>query len=210
MHTKIEKPRKTFWEEWIAREVMIGIKILKKNVRIIEKKGIRSQGPFLFFNKKMEHPHVKKGNKHQFHWGGLDLQNKRNFSAFFGQTEASVKRPRSASHAREEWKKKHEKTPVPRRTGAIFCVFPTNRGKQEASTKSESRMEGAVQKRKAKPAVPCTYTNCSSYFPQTLAETTTNMVLCRGNIFSKEMTVTSKHMLLCERHLKEGDIFERK
>ena len=117
-----------------------------------------------FFNKKMEHPHVKKGNKHQFHWGGLDLQNKRNFSAFFGQTEASVKRPRSASHAREEWKKKHEKTPVPRRTGAIFCVFPTNRGKQEASTKSESRTEGGVQKRKAKPAVPCTYTNCSSYF----------------------------------------------
>ena len=33
----------------------------------LKKKGIRSQGPFLFFNEKMEHPHVKKGNKHQFH-----------------------------------------------------------------------------------------------------------------------------------------------
>ena len=39
---------------------MIRIKILLKNVRIIKKKkGIRSQGPFPFFNNKMEHPHVK-------------------------------------------------------------------------------------------------------------------------------------------------------
>ena len=52
-------------------------------------------------------------------------------------------------------------------------------------------------------------TSCTLYlhqffkllFPQTPAETTANMVLCRGNIFSKEMTVTSKHMLLCERNL---------
>ena len=29
-----------------------------------------------------------------FHWGGLDLQNRRNFSAFFGQTEASAKQAR--------------------------------------------------------------------------------------------------------------------
>ena len=43
-----------------------------------------------------------------FHWGGLDLQNRSNFSAFFGQTEASVKRPWNASHARKK-EKKHEK-----------------------------------------------------------------------------------------------------
>ena len=35
------------------------------------------------------------------------------------------------------------------------------------------------------------------FLPQTPAETTANMVLCRSNIFSKEMTVTNKHMLLC-------------
>ena len=38
MHTKIEKPRKTFWEKWIAREVMIRIKLLKKMIESLEKK----------------------------------------------------------------------------------------------------------------------------------------------------------------------------
>ena len=106
------------------------------------------------------------------------------------------------SRSRRSEKKIHEKTPLTRRTGAMFCVFPTNRGKKEANTKSESRTEGGVQKKEGK-------TSCTLYlhqffklfFPQTPAETTTNMVLCRGNIFSKEMTVTSKHMFLCERNL---------
>ena len=39
---------------------MITIKILLKNVRIIFKKGNRSQGPFpFFFYNKLKHPHVK-------------------------------------------------------------------------------------------------------------------------------------------------------
>ena len=42
----------------------------------------------------------------------------------------------------------------------------------------------------------------------TKAKTTTNTVICRGNISSQEMTVTSKHMLLCERNLQERDRFE--
>ena len=112
-------------------------------------------------------------------------------------------RPWSASHARGGVKKKiHEKTPVTRRTGAMFCVFPTNRGKKKANTKSESRTEGGVQKKEGK--ISCTlylHQFFKLFFPQTPAETTTNMVLCRGNIFSKEMTVTSKHMFLCERNL---------
>ena len=44
----------------------------------------------------------------------------------------------------------------------------------------------------------------------TKAKTTTNTVICRGNISSQEMTVTSKHMLLCERNLQERDRFEHK
>ena len=38
---------------------MIRIKILKNMSESLKKKGIRSQGPFPFFNNKMEHPHVK-------------------------------------------------------------------------------------------------------------------------------------------------------
>ena len=49
MHTKIEKPRKTFWEWWIARDVMVRIKVLLKNVRIIFKKMKSVSGPFSFF-----------------------------------------------------------------------------------------------------------------------------------------------------------------
>ena len=59
MLTKIEKTRKTFWKWWIARQVMIRIKILLKMSQPLKKKEIRSQGPFPFFNNKMEHPHVK-------------------------------------------------------------------------------------------------------------------------------------------------------
>ena len=49
-----------------------------------------------------------------------------------------------------------------------------------------------VEKKKAKPAVPCTlYTVptpiVQAIFPQIPAETAANMVLCRDNIFSKEM-----------------------
>ena len=54
------------------------------------------------------------------------------------------------SRSRRSEKKIHEKTPVTRRTGAMFCVFPTNRGKKEANTKSESRTEGGVQKKEGK------------------------------------------------------------
>ena len=38
---------------------MIRIKIFKKMSESLKKKGIRSQGPFPFFNNEMEHPHVK-------------------------------------------------------------------------------------------------------------------------------------------------------
>ena len=38
---------------------MIRIKIFKKMSESLKKKGIRSQGPFPFFNNKMEHPLVK-------------------------------------------------------------------------------------------------------------------------------------------------------
>ena len=38
---------------------MIRIKIFLKMSESLKKKGIRSQGPFPFFNNKMEHPHVK-------------------------------------------------------------------------------------------------------------------------------------------------------
>ena len=38
---------------------MVRIKILKNMSESLKKKGIRSQGPFPFFNNKMEHPHVK-------------------------------------------------------------------------------------------------------------------------------------------------------
>ena len=50
MHTKIEMPRKTFWEYWIANGVTIRILIHRKNVRITEtnKRNLVS-GPFHFF-----------------------------------------------------------------------------------------------------------------------------------------------------------------
>ena len=60
MYTKIEQPRKTFWEEWIAKEVMIRIKIFFKNVRIIKKKkesGHRAL--FLFLITKWNTPSCK-------------------------------------------------------------------------------------------------------------------------------------------------------
>ena len=38
---------------------MIRLKLLKKMSQSLKKKGILSQGPFPFFNNKMEHPHVK-------------------------------------------------------------------------------------------------------------------------------------------------------
>ena len=125
------------------------------------------------------------------------------FSSVFrsngGRREATVK---YESRSRGGVKKKHEKIPVPRRTGAIFCVFPRNRGKQEANTKSESPTEGGVQKKKGKTSSNLyLHQLFKLFFTQTLAETTTNLVLCRGNIFSKEMTVTNKHMLLCEQNL---------
>ena len=38
---------------------MIKMKMLKNMSESLKKKGIRSQGPFPFFNNKMEHPRVK-------------------------------------------------------------------------------------------------------------------------------------------------------
>ena len=48
---------------------------------------------------------------HYFHWGGLDLQNRRNFSVFFGQTEAGARRVRErvTRERRSEKKKKATK-----------------------------------------------------------------------------------------------------
>ena len=49
MHNKIEKPRKAFSEKWIAREVMIRIKILKNMSESLKKKENPVLGPFSFF-----------------------------------------------------------------------------------------------------------------------------------------------------------------
>ena len=54
----------------------------------------------------------------KFHWGGLDLQNRRNFSAFFGQTRQvrSDREVRVTLESRNEkkFKKKHmKKHPLP-------------------------------------------------------------------------------------------------
>ena len=46
-----------------------------------------------------------------------------------GKREATMK---CESRSRRSEKKIHEKTTVTRRTGAMFCVFPTNRGKHDA------------------------------------------------------------------------------
>ena len=164
----------------------------------MKKKGIRSQGPFpLFFFYQNGKPSCKERKQ-------LSVSLRRPGSADKAQFFSVFRSNGGTRDATVKWGgvKITRKTPVPRRTGAIFCVFPTNRGKQEANTKSESRTKRGVQKKKDK-------TSCTLYLhqlfklfsPQTLAETTTNMVLCRANIFSKEMTVTSKHMLLCERNL---------
>ena len=40
MHTKIEKPRKKFWEKWIAEGVMNSILMLKKMSESLKKKEI--------------------------------------------------------------------------------------------------------------------------------------------------------------------------
>ena len=60
MHIKIEKPQKHF-ENREGYEVMIRIKLLNNLPESFKKKkkGIWSQGPFPFFNNKMEHPPVK-------------------------------------------------------------------------------------------------------------------------------------------------------
>ena len=69
----------------------------------LKKKGIRSQGPFFFFfNNKMEHPHIEKEIRKKQERGNHEplVSLKRpgsaeqaQFSAFFGQTEASRKPP---------------------------------------------------------------------------------------------------------------------
>ena len=46
-----------------------------------------------------------------------------------GKREASVKCESRSRGGVKKNKIKQNKTPVPRRTGAIFCVFTTNRGK---------------------------------------------------------------------------------
>ena len=48
----------------------------------------------------------------KFHWGGLDLQNRRNFSAFFGQTRQvrSDREVRVTLESRNEKKKKNTHT----------------------------------------------------------------------------------------------------
>ena len=115
---------------------MIRIKIFLKNVRIIKKKGIRSQGPFPFFNNKMEHPRIEKETRKKQERGNHEplvslkrpgsSEQAQFFSVFRsngGKQEATV---RCESRLRGGVEKK---TPVPRRTGAIYCVFPTNRGK---------------------------------------------------------------------------------
>ena len=114
---------------------MIRIQIFKKMSESLKKKGIRSQGPFPFLNNKMEHPRIKKESRKKQEKGNHEplVSLKRPGSAeqaqFFsvfrsngGKQEATV---RCESRLRGGVGKK---TPVPRRTGAIYCVFPTNRG----------------------------------------------------------------------------------
>ena len=122
-----------------------------------------------------------------------------------GKRDATVK---CESRLRGRVKKNTKKHLCPAEQAQFSAFFQqTEAYRKQARRVSHARKEG-YKKRKAKPAVPTPIVQ--AIFPQTPAETTTNMVLCRGNIFSKEMTVTSKHILQCERHLQEGDIFERK
>ena len=113
---------------------MIRIQIFKNMSESSKESGLRAL--FLFFNNKMEHPRIEKETRKKQERGNHEplVSLKRPGSAeqaqFFsvfrsngGKQEATV---RCESRLRGGVEKK---TPVPRRTGAIYCVFPTNRGK---------------------------------------------------------------------------------
>ena len=102
----------------------------------LKKKESGLRALFLFSNNKMEHPRIEKETRKKQERGNHEplVSLKRPGSAeqaqFFsvfrsngGKQEATV---RCESRLRGGVEKK---TPVPRRTGAIYCVFPTNRGK---------------------------------------------------------------------------------
>ena len=94
-----------------------------------------------------------------FHWGGLDLQNRLNFFKRF-----SVKRRQARRVTlEEEWKKKYTKKHLAEQAQCSAFFRQTEAGRKRTRRVSHARKE-EYKKRKAKPAVSCTYTNFSSYF----------------------------------------------
>ena len=175
----------------------------------LKKKGIRSQGPFPLFFYQNGTPSCKERKQLLVSRGGLDLQKRRNFSGVFrsngGKRDATVK---CESRLRGGVKKTRKNTCAPQNR-CNFLRF-SNKQRHTGSEHEEwvTHERRGTKKERQNQLYP--HQLFKLFFPQTPAETTTNMVLCRGNIFSKEMTFTSKHILQCERHLQEGDIFERK
>ena len=117
-----------------------------------------------------------------------------------GKREATMKCESRSRRSEKKYTRKNTCNPQNRRN--VLRFFDKQR--QEWSEHEEWVTHGRRSTKKKEGETSCTlylHQLFKLFFPQTPAETTTNMVLCRGNIFSKEMTVTSKHMFLCERNL---------
>ena len=176
----------------------------------LKKKGIRSQGLFpLFFFYQNGTPSCKERKQLLVSLRRPGSAEKAQFFGVFrsngGKRDATVK---CESRLRGGMKKTRKNTCAPQNR-RNFLRF-SNKQRQEGSEHEEwvTHERRGTKKERQNQLYP--HQLFKLFFPQTPAETTTNMVLCRGNIFSKEMTFTSKHILQCERHLQEGDIFERK
>ena len=87
----------------------------------LKKKGIRSQGPFPFFNNKMEHPRIEKETRKK------QERNKK---------ETRKRKPWTLSFIEEAWIC---------RTGAIFQRFSVKRRQARSERESESRARGGVK-----------------------------------------------------------------
>ena len=175
----------------------------------LKKKGIRSQGLFPLFFYQNGTPSCKERKQLLVSLRRPGSAEKAQFFGVFrskwGKRDATVK---CESRLRGGVKKTRKNTCAPqnRRNFLRFSNKQRHTGSEhEEWVTHEGR---GTKKERQNQLYP--HQLFKLFFPQTPAETTTNMVLCRGNIFSKEMTFTSKHILQCERHLQEGDIFERK
>ena len=136
----------------------------------LKKKGIRSPGPFPFFNNKMEHPRIEKETRKKQERGNHEplvslkrpgsSEQAQFFSVFRsngGKQEATV---RCESRLRGGVEKKKHLCPAEQ---AQFIAFfrQTEASRKRARRVSHARKE-EYKKRKAKLAVPCTYANYSS------------------------------------------------